>query len=238
MLTVSVVVFGLVEQTESDPPKTAFDSQNGGGEVKFMHMAGENIDAEQIEAVGGNITSAPGTITAGETIAVEPDDEEVTLVYQEEDAGVSHILSSASSAQGKDTGGLPGSALALEGKEQYDQLLDRDLSDPYWLWIEVVDENGDPFTGNITVDDHNNDEFLWVTDHLGGYDDTPENRYGAYVALDFNQNGRAAILLGNGGSVDVPYLGLDVNDATESIEVNVGEVIDGLEVVAMSTQET
>ncbi|GAA0669333.1 SipW-dependent-type signal peptide-containing protein [Natronoarchaeum mannanilyticum] len=123
--------------------------------------------------------------------------------------------------------------LSLDLEEQYNQLLDITLPDPYVLEIEVEDENGDPFTGEITAADHGNDEFVWVTDHLGEFDETPENRYGAYVELDFDDDGTAQILFGNVDDADVSYLGLDVNDVTENIEVNVGEVIDGLEVTSM-----
>jgi len=123
--------------------------------------------------------------------------------------------------------------LSLDLEEQYNQLQDTTLPDPYVLEIEVEDENGDPFTGEITSSDHGNDQFVFVTDHLGEFDETPENRYGDYVELDFDENGTAQILLGNDEDADVGYLGLDVNDVTENIEVNVGDVIEGLKVTSM-----
>ena len=123
--------------------------------------------------------------------------------------------------------------LSLDLETQYSQLLDTTLPDPYVLEIDVEDENGDPFTGEITAADHGNDAFLWVTDHLGEFDETPENSYGAYFETDFDDDGTAQILLGNDPDADVSYLGLDVNDVTENIEVNVGEVISGLEVTSM-----
>ena len=123
--------------------------------------------------------------------------------------------------------------LSLDLEEQYNQLQDTTLPDPYVLEIEVEDENGDPFTGEITSSDHGNDEFVWVTDHLGEFDVTPKNDYGAYVEMDFDENGTAQILFGNDEDADVSYLGLDVNEVTENIEVNVGDVIAGLEVTSM-----
>lgn len=125
-------------------------------------------------------------------------------------------------------------------EEQYEALLDTELADPFELKIQVVDEEGDPFTGQITEEDHGNDEFFWVTDHLGEFDETPENRYGAHFEMDFDEEGYTSILLGNHEDADVNYLGMDVNSITESIDFRLdelGEEFENLEVARMFVEK-
>lgn len=102
---------------------------------------------------------------------------------------------------------------------QYLFLTNYELEDPFTLEI-YVEEDGDPFTGEITEYDHESDEFIWVTNHLGDFDETPQNSYGAYVELDFDENGNAEIVFGNGYDVDVNYGDMDVNAETETLEID------------------
>ncbi len=119
---------------------------------------------------------------------------------------------------------------------QYEDLLATQLSDPFEIEVKVL-EDGDQFTGEITANDHDNTEFFWVTNHLGEYDETPEDRYGAYFEMDFDEEGYATILAGNAADVDVNYRGMDVNAVTEGIEFNFDEIgLDDLEVDEMIVQ--
>jgi hypothetical protein len=120
-------------------------------------------------------------------------------------------------------------------RSQYDALEEIELPDPFTLVLEV-EQNGEPFTGEITK----NEEFIWIEDHLGEFDETPADRYGGYTDLNFNQSGMVGVVMGNGDSVDVHYEGIDVNEITETITVDFGAagIESDLEIVGMEVETT
>lgn len=237
-LTLSVITIGFGGAVGSDVPTVAFEAEPDGDTLLVTPIAGETFDGDDLEIRGGEPVIVPDEIRAGTPIEIRPTDEEVQLVWNDgEQSAILDTVSVPSDDVLEPLSALPGEPIPLPGQSQYETLQDRELTDPFNLTIGVVDEDGEPFTGEITDDDHEFDEFLWVTDHHGEFDQSPESRYGAYVELDFDENGQATIEMGNSGSADVYYWGMNVDEVTETVEVNVGDVIEGLEVDAMSIED-
>lgn len=157
--TVAVFALGLGESTSATPPKAALDtvSQADNGTVLVRHQAGETIDREHLRVRGGADVSAPEKITAGETIAVEPegDAEEVVLAWEDEQE--SAMLASIPVSGGEGAGATPivlsgadldgGEDAAFETQCKDGAIDEAQLSDPFTVEVDL-DES---VTQNVTL---------------------------------------------------------------------------------------
>lgn len=213
-----VVTTGALATTESisdSGPTAAFDSEQRGDRLTISQIAGDSIDMDRVTVSGGRVVGTPPErLSAGATIDIVPESETVTVAWNGDGGGQSYPLYTATADPVEIAGGPTGAeAIPPFSREQYDFFRDRNLSDPFVIEVHAVDADGDPFTGNVS-----NVE-IEVSDHLGSFNQTPENSYFAFETLAFDENGTAEITFGNSPDADVDYWGIDVNKITETVEI-------------------
>lgn len=79
-VSIGAVTLGFGDRLNSPAPSVAFDTEEETNLV-LHHTGGETLDRDKIEIRGGTLLSAPETIQAGNTIEVDADEEEVTVVW-------------------------------------------------------------------------------------------------------------------------------------------------------------
>ena len=214
--TTAVGALAMAEEIDRTAPTAAFESEQDGDRLRIAQVAGDTIDASRVSVSGGELLDSPADrLAAGSTIEVRPTAETVQLRWADGDR--SSILYTTS-AEPIEEGGATLVEVPAYSQAQYDFFLDRDLSDPFVLEVHAVDGNGDPYTGTLE------DIEIEVSNHYGSFDEAPEDSYLASETLTFDENGVAELTLGNGEDVDVDYWGLDVNEITETVEIDTGDV--------------
>jgi len=215
--TMAVGTLAMAEPLDQTGPTAAFESEQTGDSVQITQIAGETIDTDRLSVRGADeIVGGEGQLSAGDTISVTPTDETIRLIWTSEDGAQSSVLYTTDAQPVSDQS----DKLAVPdfSQEQREFFRDRTLSDPFVIEIHAVDSDGSPYTGTIE------DAEIVITDHLGSFNATPENRYYAYENLSFDANGTAELTFGNTNDADVYYEGIDVNEITGTIEIDTGSV--------------
>jgi flagellin-like protein len=207
--TVAVFALGLGESTSTSPPKAALDTvkQPDNSTVIFRHQAGETIDRQQLRVRGAASVSAPEKITAGKTIAVEPESgaDEVTVVWETTEQ--SAVLTSAPVAGGA-SGGGPAAVYTganvqnLTAQCQDGSVTEADLSDPFTVEV-VLNESVDK---NVSLD-------VSARNSLGDCG-TPTNTYSGNAESTFSDGvGQFTIGTSEGDLTFEPFFpGVEIED--------------------------
>lgn len=229
--TTAVFALDVGDQLDEAPPTAAFDATTADEHVTFAHRQGETIEARHLYVTQGDTSrslSSVGNvdpderITAGSRLVVPGTaGEPVRLVWR---AGeTSSVVATARAPESEEVG----VEIPSFSRTQYEFFRDRQLTDPFTVELTVETASGDPYTGNLSAVE------IEVTDHHGSFDETPETRYYEYVDLSFDGTGATEIVFGNSPDADVDYIGIDVNEITETVEVNITDADSTLSIVEM-----
>lgn len=204
---------GALSSVPSQPPTVAFETEHGESELLITHVSGDPLDPDRLSVRGGTIRDhGAGPVTAGDEIAVSPSEDRVRLVW-EGDRETSSVLTTV------DAEGVRSHRTRVPefSRSQYEFFRNRNLSDPFFFDVQARTADGDPVTGNVSLE-------VEVSDHHGSFNRTPETSYFESLVVDFDDRGTATLELGNSPGADVDYWGLDVNEITETVEVRSGNV--------------
>lgn len=203
---VSVLALDLGADVDEPAPQTAMETEQANGTVTFTHHNGEPIDPANLKAVGGDIDNASlpsDEIQAGDSIAVEPDDdaEEVAIAWKEGGQSATLARTPVTSTSGstttdgilvEETAGdtyIPATEYGTESKKQYDALEAANLSDPFTLAVKAPELAGE--TSNKYA----------VTAYYGDFGAAPNDRLaGPSTPLSFDENGVATVTIGSAGT--------------------------------------
>ncbi len=203
---VSVLALDIGADVDEPAPQAAMETEQTNGTVTFTHHNGEPIDPANLKAVGGDIDNASlpsDEIQAGDSIAVEPDDdaEEVAIAWKEGGQSATLARTPVTSGSGSSTSGgvlveetaadtyIPVTEYGTESKEQYDALEAANLSDPFTLSVKAPELAGE--TSNKYA----------VTAYYGDFGAAPNDRLaGPSTPLAFDENGVATVTIGSAGT--------------------------------------
>lgn len=218
--TVSIFALGLGEATTTSPPTAALEtvSQSDNGTVIVRHQAGDTIERADLRVRGAANVTAPETITAGETIAVEPAENATELAVVWDTTEESAVLTSVPVADRASTQSEPiiytqSDTNNLTAQCQDGAITEANLSDPFTVEV-VLNESVDE---NISLD-------ISARDSLGACG-TPTNTYGGATEPSFSDGvGQFTIGTAEGDLSFEPFFsGVEVNDI-DAIAVT---VVDG-----------
>jgi flagellin-like protein len=207
--TVSIFALGLGESTTTSPPTTALETvgQAENDTIVLRHRAGDTIERADLRVRGANNVTAPETITAGETIAVEPADNASELAIVWETTEESALLTSVPVADGASTQSEPiiytqPATSNLTAQCQEGTITETNLSDPFTVEV-VLNESVDE---NVSLD-------ISARDSLGACG-TPTNTYGGATEPSFSDGvGQFTIGTVAGDLSFEPFFpGVEVND--------------------------